>query len=317
VSSISSRGATMLVDAASLIYRAFFSTPETVRAPDGKTINAAHGFLGMLARLVADHGPSHLVCAADEDWRPEWRVELIPTYKSHRIEGARSEQAEWAEVQLAHQVPVIFELLEGCGVAVVGSPGYEAEDVIGALIERVPKPISIVSGDRDLFQLVRDPEVRVLYPRRGVSDLAVVDEAEINRRYGIPGRAYGDYAVLRGDPSDGLPGVRGIGEKTATALIAKHGSLEAVIEAALTAPVGPLGKVASSIDYLDSAARVALITPDAPIGNPEVARPSGRVGPEVLELAGAWGLLGPVRRLAAALRGEGLPAPEPSAPAAT
>lgn len=296
-------GLTMLVDASSLIYRAFFSTPESVKTPDGSPINAAHGFLNMLARLVGDHDPEYLACASDEDWRPEWRVELIDTYKTHRTASEITETAAHADDQIEQQVPIIGELLEMCGVAVVGAPSYEAEDVIGALVPRAPGPVAIVSGDRDLFQLVRDPDVRVLYPKRGVSDLLVVDEAEIERRFGIPGRAYGDYALLRGDPSDGLPGVRGIGEKTASSLIAKYGSLEAVIEAAMNQPAGPLGKVKASLDYLDRAARVVLISDDIPIGDPDISRPRGDVHPDVEKTAESYGLIGAIRRLLAALRG--------------
>jgi hypothetical protein len=161
---------------------------------------------------------------------------------------------------------------------------------------------------------VRDPKIRVLYPKRGVSDLVVVDESEIRRRFGIPGRAYGDFAILRGDASDGLPGVRGIGEKTAAALVSKYGSLEAVIEAALTKPVGALGKVASSIDYLDRAARVVLITGDAPVPEVDLTRPRGDPIPGLEEVAERFGLLGPVKRLVSALRGESTANREDSGP---
>jgi 5'-3' exonuclease len=168
---------TLLIDAASLIYRALFSTPDTVTAPDGSPINAAHGFLGMLARLVADHDPDFICCAADDDWRPQWRVDLIDSYKSFRAESGSAQES--AEDLLAPQMPVLLEILVGCGIPVVGHPGYEAEDVIGTLAERAPGKVGIVSGDRDLFQLVRDPKIFVLYPKRGVSQLDVVDEAYI------------------------------------------------------------------------------------------------------------------------------------------
>lgn len=292
-------GLTMLVDASSLIYRAFFSTPIEVTAPGGRPVNAAHGFLGMLARLVSDFDPASLACATDEDWRPAWRVELLASYKTHRLAAPGAAPPANPE----DQIPLIAEVLGLCGVAVVGAPDYEAEDVIGALVPRAPGDVVIVSGDRDLFQLVRDPLVRVLYPRRGVSDLLVVDEAEITRRFGIPGRAYWDFAVLRGDPSDGLPGVRGIGEKTASALVARYGSLERILEAAMGGPAGPLGKVAASLDYVDRAARVTLITGDCPIGDPDIARPRGEHDPRLEEVAAGYGLLGPVRRLLAALAG--------------
>jgi 5'-3' exonuclease len=294
-------GLTLLVDSASLIYRAFFSVPDTIRAPDGMHVNAAYGFINMLSRLVSAYDPSHFACAWDDDWRPEWRVELLESYKTHRLDLPESPE-------LDAQMPVIEELLGLAGVAVVGAEGYEAEDVIGALIERPTEPkgrVAIVSGDRDLFQLVRDPDVFVLYPRHGVSDLLVVDEKEITRKYGIPGRRYGDFALLRGDPSDGLPGVKGIGEKTASTLISTHGSLEAVIAAAMSeTPAGPLAKVAASLDYIDRAGKVVFITGDAPIGNPDITRPRGPADPKLAKVAKRYALDGPCRRLAAALEGK-------------
>ncbi|MGH2829411.1 MAG: 5'-3' exonuclease, partial [Actinomycetota bacterium] len=214
---------TLLVDASSLLYRAFFALPDTIRAPDGTVVNAAHGFIDMIARLIATERPGGMVCAFDEDWRPAWRVELLPEYKTHRVAGeAGADGVEGPE----EQEPVIREILGIAGIACAGAAGFEAEDVIATIAKRAPSPrVGIVSGDRDLFALVADPGVFVLYPRKGVSDLARIDEAEIERRYGVPGRRYFDFSVLRGDPSDGLPGVRGVGEKTAAALVRAHGSL--------------------------------------------------------------------------------------------
>jgi 5'-3' exonuclease len=291
---------TLLVDASSLIYRALFSTPDTVQAPDGTPINAAHGFLGMLARLIADQDPDFLACAADEDWRPQWRVDLIESYKTHRLEPG-SVQVR-AEEQLQAQLPVIFRLLRLCGVQVVGSPGFEAEDVIGALAARAPGNVAVVSGDRDLFQLVADPRVWVLYPKRGVTDLERVDEACIRRRFGIPGRAYRDFSVLRGDTSDGLPGVRGIGEKTAASLLDRYGSLEAILQAAIDGPrQGALGKVALHLDYIDRAVQVVTLAPEVPLPDLDLTRPRGEPEPGAFELAERSGLTGALRRLVAAL----------------
>src|SRR5918996_6494263 len=184
----------------------------------------------MLARLVEDCDPDFMCCADDEDWRPEWRVRLIDTYKAHRAEEGSTQQQ--VDEQIAGQIEVIEEILASCRVPFVGHPGYEAEDVIGTLAARAPGRVAIVSGDRDLFQLVRDPNIFVLYPRKGVSKMDIVDESYIETRYKIPGRAYRDFAVLRGDPSDGLPGVRGIGEKLASSLLERHGSLDGVLESA-------------------------------------------------------------------------------------
>jgi 5'-3' exonuclease len=294
---------TLLVDAASLIYRALFSTPDSVRAPDGTAVNAAHGFLGMLARLVGDHDPDFLCCAADESWRPEWRVKLIGTYKAERAEpGSAQEQAE---ERLAPQVPIIFEILSMLGIKVVGYPDYEAEDVIGTLAARAPGRVAIVSGDRDLFQLVRDPNIFVLYPRKGVSKMDLVDESYIETRYNIPGRAYRDFAVLRGDPSDGLPGVRGIGEKLASSLLERHGSLDGVLESAATSRENvSLGKVRRDLDYIKAAVQVVTIPTDLPLPDVDLTRPREDPDPAVYPLAEQWSLGGAVRRLVAALKSE-------------
>lgn len=272
--------------------------------PDGRSINAAYGFINMLARLIVDRDPDLLACATDEDWRPQWRVDLVPSYKTHRTEQERDAQAAHAEDELSHQVDPLFEVLEACGIPVTGVAGFEAEDVIGALAAKAPGKVEIVSGDRDLFQLVCDPDVCVLYPKRGVSELVVVDESYIASKYQIPGRSYGEFALLRGDPSDGLPGVPGVGEKTAAALISKYGSIEAVVEAALASEgAGPLGKVRSAVDYIDKAARVVMIRPEeVPVAELSLVRPSGDVSDEVKELARGYGLAGPVGRLVAALK---------------
>jgi 5'-3' exonuclease len=294
------RPLTLLVDAASLIYRALFSTPDSVRAPDGTPVNAAHGFLGMLARLISDHDPEYICCAADEDWRPEWRVALIDTYKAFRAEpGSAQEQAE---ERLAPQMPVIFDILESCGIPVVGHPGHEAEDVIGTLAARAPGRVAIVSGDRDLFQLVRDPDIFVLYPRRGVSQVDVVNEGYIADRYKIPGRCYRDFAVLRGDPSDGLPGVRGIGEKMAASLVQRYGGLDGVLEAAATSSEGlAIEKVRRDLDYIRRAVQVVTIPTDLPISDVDLTRP--RAGPDAstYALAERFGLKNALQRLVAAL----------------
>jgi 5'-3' exonuclease len=294
-------GPTLLVDASSLIYRAFFSTPESVIAPDGTPVNGAHGFLGMLARLISDHKPARICCAADADWRPEWRVELISTYKSHRTEPTSVQQV--ADKQLDIQTPIAFRLLELCGIKVVGHPGYEAEDVIGTLAARVSGPVAIVSGDRDLFQLVRDPNVFVLYPKRGVSVVDRVDEGYIENRYGIPGRAYKDFAVLRGDTSDGLPGVRGIGEKLAASLLVKYGSLEAILSAAQGSGQGvALSRVQRDLDYIERAVQVVTIPTDLPLPKMDLTRPSGDPDPALEPYARDYGLAGASRRLVAALK---------------
>lgn len=291
---------TLLVDAPSLFYRALFSTPDTISMADGTQINAAHGFFRMLAKLIADHDPDYIACAADQNWRPDWRVELIDSYKSARAEpGSAQEQAEDL---LAPQVPVIYDMLRMCGIAVVGHDDHEAEDVIGTLTARAPDRVLIFSGDRDLFQLVRDPDVAVIYPLRGVSKVEIVDEAYIEGRYGIPGRAYLDFAVLRGDPSDGLPGVRGIGEKTATALVARYGGLDAILAQAESDPSSSaLQKVAREADYVRRAAKVVAIATELPLGDVSLDRPRGLPRAEIKAAAQPLGIGGPITDLVDAL----------------
>ena len=294
---------TLLVDAPSLIYRALFSTPDSVTAPDGTPMNAAYGFLRMLARLIGDHDPDYVCCAADENWRPAWRVELLDSYKAHRAEPGSPQ--EIAEAKLAPQVPVIYSLLDACGVAVVGHPDAEAEDVIGTLAARAPGTVAIFSGDRDLFQLVEDPRCYIVYPKRGVTEVDIVNESYVTAKYGIPGRAYGDYAILRGDPSDGLPGVRGIGDKLASTLVAKYGSLDAIIEAAEGDGHGTvLNKVRADLDYVKRARRVVAIAQELPIPDVDISRPRELPDREIRAAARLFALENPIRALLAALTGE-------------
>jgi 5'-3' exonuclease len=279
----------LLVDYSSLLYRAFHSLPETV------AMRGVYGFLNMLARLLTDHRPTGLVIAVDDDWRPAFRVDALPSYKSHRV----AEDGE--EDPVAPQEACGREVLIALGVSVVGADGFEAEDVIATLAARARGPVAIVSGDRDLFALVRDPDVRVLYPQTGVSKLTVVDESEITRRYGIPGRAYGDFALLRGDPSDGLPGVPGIGEKTAAKLVAEHGSLDAILRARALAPA-VARRLEAARDYLAAARRVVLPVRDIPLPPVSVTLPRSAADPEALAaLASIHALETPIRRVEQAL----------------
>jgi 5'-3' exonuclease len=279
----------MLVDYSSLLFRAFHSLPDTI------PMHAVYGFLNMLARLLTDRRPSQLAVAVDEDWRPAFRVDALPSYKAHRV--AESDEPDPIE---SHEA-LGRELLEAMGIAVVGADGFEAEDVIATLAARAPGRIEVVSGDRDLFALVRDPDVTVLYPQTGVSKLVVVDEAEIQRRYGIPGRAYGDFAILRGDPSDGLPGVPGIGEKTASRLLAEHGSLTAVLAAA-SLPAAVARKLEAAAAYLQAARRVVLPVTDIPLPAIDLALPARPANPRRLAALAAEHELGtPVQRVETAL----------------
>jgi 5'-3' exonuclease len=210
----------LLVDGSSLIFRAFYGVPPSVRSPQGLPINAVRGFLDTLARLVATRHPRRIAVAADDDWRPAWRVDLLPEYKAQRV-------AEPVPPLLEPQFAIIWEHLDAIGVDHAGVSDHEAEDVIATWVTTANGTVEIASGDRDLFALVEQNRVSVLYPER--SGLTRVDEADVTRRYAIPGRSYADFAILRGDPSDGLPGLRGVGPAAAAALIKKHGSVAGVI----------------------------------------------------------------------------------------
>lgn len=293
---------TLLVDAPSLFYRALFSTPDDIRTPQGTPINAAYGFFRMLARLISQHDPQYIACAADENWRPAWRVELLPSYKDFR--AAEGSAQEDAEEKLEHQVPVIYGFLEMCDIEVAGHPDYEAEDVIGTLTERALGRVVIFSGDRDLFQLVEDPKVTVHFPLKGMANSIVVDEGYIAERYGIPGRAYRDFAVLRGDPSDALPGVKGVGEKTAAALVSRFGGIDGIVQAIENDETSPaLAKVKRELDYVRRAEKVSTIVRDIPFPEFDLARPTTLPREEILSGAKELGLGTPLREFVDALVG--------------
>jgi len=297
----------MLLDTASLYFRAYYGVPDTLTAPDGTPVNAVRGLLDMIARLVRARHPGQLVACLDADWRPAFRVAAIPSYKAHR---AQPDGGEDVPPALAAQVPVIEDVLGAIGVAMAGAPGYEADDVIGTLAARASGPVEIVTGDRDLFQLVDDEgPVRILYTMRGLTNLDVVDEAAVTARYHIPGRAYADFAVLRGDPSDGLPGVPGVGEKTAAALVRTFGTVEAIL-AAIDAghggfPTGSRPKVAAARDYLTVAPGVTRVATDAPVPAVNGILPLTPAAPDRLaELDERWDLGSSLRRALTALTGQ-------------
>lgn len=285
----------MLLDTASLYFRAFFGVPESIKAPDGTPVNAVRGLLDFIARLTTDRTPSRLVACLDADWRPQFRVELLPSYKAHRLANA-ARNIEEVPAALEAQIPVILEVLTALGIAHIGVKGFEADDVIGTLATRDEGPVDVVTGDRDLFQLVDDDRgVRILYTARGVGRHEVVDETVVTTKYGIPGRSYADFATLRGDPSDGLPGVAGVGDKTAGTLITRFGSIDGLL-AAVDDPEAELSptlrrKIADARDYLAVAPTVVKVRHDVPLPDYDDTLPKAPADPEALvELANRWGL---------------------------
>lgn len=298
----------LLLDSASLYYRAFFGVPDSLKAPDGTVVNALRGLLDFVATLKTAHRPDAIVACWDDDWRPLWRVELMPTYKTHRLADPQgSANAEETPDLLGPQVPLIAEALALLGIPVVGAADCEADDVIGTIARRWDGPVDVVTGDRDLFQLVDDErEVRILYTARGVGNLDKVDNAWIEAKYGIPASRYVDFAVMRGDPSDGIPGVAGIGEKTAAALIAAHDDL-AGIQAAAADPESAIKprireNLLAAADYIKAAIEVVTVRDDACDIDAWSLKPLTAEQKSNLEAFGEqWGLGGVPQRLLTAL----------------
>lgn len=301
----------MLLDTASLYFRAFFGVPDSVQAPDGTPVNAVRGLLDFISRLVEEYQPTDLVCCWDNDWRPQWRVDLIPSYKGHRVVAVRSDLPDIEEVPdpLETQIPVIIDVLNAFGISIVGADRYEADDVIGTLATKASMPVDIVTGDRDLFQLVDDSAgVRVLYVARGVAKHERMTEHAVVEKYSVLPQQYADYATLRGDASDGLPGVAGVGDKTAASLLLSYGDLSG-IRAAAADPgsalgPGPRGKIIAASDYLDVAPTVVAVARDIDLGTPVTTLPKVPRDPDALAaLAERWGLTSPVERLTGVLAG--------------
>ncbi len=294
----------MVLDTPSLWYRAFHAMPSSISAPDGTPSGAVRGTLDLVSRLLREHRPDRLVAALDLDWRPAFRVAAVPTYKLHRT---REGGAEDEPATLHAQVQGVLDVFRAVGIAVVGAEGHEADDVLGTLATITPGPVDLVSGDRDMFQLV-GPSVRVLY---AVEKFRAWGESEVTAKYGIPGGAYADYAVLRGDPSDGLPGVKGIGDKSAAALVNAFGTIEGIVAALDRVaaggseqgfPAGARNRLEASRDYLAVAPAVTRVVRDLDLPDVDDTLPRVPVDAEALvTLTDRWGLDAPVERLLRAL----------------
>ncbi|MCU0300367.1 MAG: 5'-3' exonuclease [Candidatus Nanopelagicales bacterium] len=296
----------MLLDSAGLYFRAFHAIPESVTAPDGLPVNAVRGFLDMTAALVVARRPTHLVACWDEDWRPGWRVDLLPTYKAHRVadDGGEDEPAS-----LAAQVAVIVDVLEAVGIPRAGVAGYEADDVIGTLARRHGargEAVEVVTGDRDLIQLVDDAaSIRVLYTGKGIRRLEVLDDRAVKAAYGVSPAQYADLAILRGDPSDGLPGIPGVGARTAAGLLTRFGDLAALRAVLADGDAGIRPGIAAALrsadDYLVRAEAVVRVA-DVPLPEVDGRLPATPQDPDRLAaLAQRWNLESPTARLVDAL----------------
>jgi 5'-3' exonuclease len=292
----------LILDASSVVYRAYFALPTSITDGRGAPVNAAHGYLDMCARLVRDRRPDEIVHAFDADWRPAPRVEQYDAYKATRA-------AEPDD--LGPQFDVLAGVLAAAGMTLVEAPGWEAEDAIGTLCAKAKARdrVEVVTGDRDLIQLVRDPVVKLLFTRKGVSDLDELDEAAVEQKYGVPPSRYADFATLRGDPSDGLPGVPGVGEKTARALVQAYPTLDEMMAEATGTPTrrplkgspGLRARVTAAAEYLASMREVVPIRTDLDLVVDREERDDDRLD----RLAERHRLTGPVRRLREALDATG------------
>jgi 5'-3' exonuclease len=312
----------LLLDGASMWFRSYYGVPLSITAPDGRPVNAVRGFLDSMAVLITRQRPARLVVCLDLDWRPQFRVELIPSYKAHRVAQeiggpgpAGQPDIEDVPDELTPQVDMILGLLDAFGIPTAGAPGFEADDVIGTLAAAERRdPVVVVSGDRDLLQVVADDPVpvRVLYLGRGLSKARMFGPAEVAEHYGLPveraGAGYAELALLRGDPSDGLPGVPGIGEKTAATLVARYGSLKRILAAASdpksTMPKAYRAKLLAAAGYIEAAVAVVGVATDAPVAlsTPTDTLPLAAADPQrVADLAIHHGVESPVARLQKAL----------------
>ena len=291
----------LVVDSPSLFYRAFFALPTSIRGPEGNPVNAVRGYLDMVSRVLADRRPEAVANVFDADWRPQWRVDLYAGYKSTRADDPP---------ELPGQVPLLLEVLAAAGQPVAEAPGYEADDVIGtiAAAARPDERLAVLTGDRDLFQVVRDPVVHVLYPLKGTSSLATMDGPGVAAKTGVPAGRYVDLAILRGDPSDGLPGVPGVGEKTAARLVADHPDLDALLAAAAAGRLTPRLNTAltGNADYVQAMRKVAAVATDVDY---RISAPHPPDRDRLAALAAANAIEGPVDRMLAALEQSGLAAP--------
>jgi|UniRef100_UPI00404A7D70 5'-3' exonuclease len=296
----------MLLDSASLWYRAYYGMPDTLLAPDGTPVNAIRGYLDMTARLIGMYSPNRIVACIEGDWRPSWRVDIFPDYKANRLEedGEGEEEPDL----LTPQIPILLDLLDEFGIPMVGVDDYEADDVMATFAVKEPGPTRIVTGDRDLFQLVDDKrDVKVVYLAKGLSQHDLVDKAWISRKYAIPGDRYALFAMFRGDPSDGLPGVKGIGEKGAALIANNFADVDEAQRGARDAHPSLKPALAKKIiegaDYLKIAPTLVNCARDVALPSLDISMPTKPADlSKIYEIKERYGLGASVDRLISALK---------------
>ena len=297
----------MLLDSASLWYRAYFGMPDTLMSPKGEPINAIRGFLDMSARLINIYKPNRLVACLEGDWRPSWRIDLFPGYKANRLdEDGEEEEPD----TLSPQIPILLDVLDAFGIATFGVDDFEADDVIATLSKVKSGPTRIVTGDRDLFQLVDDQkDVKVVYLAKGLTNHDLVDSKWIADKYQIPGDRYALFATIRGDASDGLPGLKGIGEKGAALLANAFNDLESIVTAAKNGDVrikpALSKKIIESEDYAKFAPILVNCATNVPVPdiNEELKVENLKID-LIRSLQERYGLGASIDRLIAAIEGK-------------
>ena len=295
----------MLLDSASLWYRAYFGMPDTLLSPSGEPVNAIRGYLDMTSKLISIYKPKRLVACIEGDWRPSWRVDLFPEYKANRLDVEGEEEEPDT---LGPQIPILLDLLEAFKIPIVGVDDYEADDVMASYTVSEPGPIKIVTGDRDLFQLVDDKrKISVVYLAKGIANHDLVDLRWIAEKFDIPGERYALFAMIRGDASDGLPGIRGIGEKGAAIIAKQFENLEEVMLAAKNnderLTPNARKKLLESADYARIAPKLVHCALDVPLPKLNIDLPKRPNNlDEIYQYQKDYGLGASVDRLIAALQ---------------
>jgi 5'-3' exonuclease len=294
----------MLLDSASLWYRAYYGMPDTLVSPTGQPVNAIRGYLDMTSRLLVKYQPNRIVACLEGDWRPSWRVELFPDYKLNRLD---EEGGEEEPDTLGPQIPILLDVLDALGIPLLGVDDYEADDLMATFSVKQPGPVRIVTGDRDLFQLADDKrDVKIVYLAKGISNHDLVDLKWIQNKYQIPGDRYALFAMIRGDSSDGLPGIKGIGEKGAMAIANLFKTLPDVMQAAansderLSANIRK--KLLESSQYAAIAPKLVSCALDVAIPEMDIAMPKKPKSLEKIEkLKVEFGLGASIDRIMSAL----------------
>jgi 5'-3' exonuclease len=294
----------MLLDSASLWYRAYFGMPDTLVSPTGQPVNAIRGYLDMTSRLLVKYQPNRIVACLEGDWRPSWRVELFPDYKLNRLD---EEGAEEEPDTLGPQIPILLDVLDALGIPLLGVDDYEADDLMATFSVKQPGPVRIVTGDRDLFQLADDErDVKIVYLAKGISNHDLVDLKWIQDKYQIPGDRYALFAMIRGDSSDGLPGIKGIGEKGAMVIANLFKTMPEVMQAAAGADerlsANIRKKLLESSQYAAIAPKLVGCALDVAIPEMEISMPKKPKSLEkIIKLKDEFGIGASIDRIMSAL----------------